>query len=296
MAEYRCLADLQGKILRYNDLVILKGIEYRVRTKFLSEEYGNNSKIFDVLSIISKEDFATKTYGYECNRGSWPECKKDDYEALTRCVIELFKLIEKDVKKYKIDGEHLIKLDKKASVKLLKDYGAIFNPDRWGLDTPGWYYWIHGESLYHSGFDLPDLSDYEELNPFTTPEKEQWYKITTPGLTGISPKQVKELIIKYGGLINPDFDYRSELGIYTWKRNQRVECISKREFKRDAIEVSPTTEIITTKKEEKHENQFQRKKARIERGTRPKGSSVCGRRSKASVTVGYLGYRKVTGI
>lgn len=91
--------------------------------------------------------------------------------------------------------------------------------------------------------------------------------------------------------------YNSGLGVYLWKKDQYVECFIKRDAEeKHAIEVSPTTEIITIKKEEKHKNQFQRKKARIERGTRPEGSTVCGRRGKASVAVGHLGYRKVTGI
>jgi hypothetical protein len=84
------------------------------------------------------------------------------------------------------------------------------------------------------------------------------------------------------------------------QKNKEVVCLNKHDVRGDAIEVSPTTEttteITTTKKEEKYETQFQRKKARIKRGTRPEGNSVCGRRSKASVAVGYLGYRKVTGI
>lgn len=51
-----------------------------------------------------------------------------------------------------------------------------------------------------------------------------------------------------------------------------------------------------TLKSTTHESKFQRKKACIERGTRPEGSAVCGRRSKASVAVGHLSYRKVIGV
>lgn len=230
MVEYKCLADLQGKTLEYDDIVILKNIEYRVRSRFLQEPHLNNEAIFNVLSISSKEDFASNAYGYECKGGSWPECKPLDYAALTRCVIELYKIIER----------------KTSSV---------------------------------------------------TSEKEKWYKITTPGKTGISPEQVKALITKYGGLINSDFSYNSALGVYVWTNNRCVECLTKKDAEeKHAIEVSPTTETTTIKKEEKYENQFQRKKARIERGTRPEGSTVRGRRSKASVAVGHLGYRKVTGI
>ena len=228
MAEYKCLADLQGKTLKCDDIVILKGIKHIVYSKFLLEEDHRNEKIFEDLSIPNKERFATIAYGYESNGGAWPECRPHDYGALTRCVIELYKIIEE-----------------KTS---------------------------------------------------TTSEKKQWYKITTPGLNGISPEQVKKLITKYGGLINPILTYESKLGTYIWTENTEVSYFSEWEVRRDAIEVYPTIDITTIKKKEKHENQFQRKKARIERGTRPEGTTVCGRRSKASVAVGHLGYRKVTGI
>lgn len=229
MATYRCLKDLQGKTLEYEDIVILKDIKYIVQSKFLEEENKlDNSKIFKVLSIPSKEKFATNAYGYTHNYGDWPECKKDDYPALTRCVIELYKIIE-------------------------------------------------GKTS-------------------TTSEKEQWYKITAPGKTGISPEQVKKLITKYGGLIDPYLNYISKVGVYTWTKNTKALCIPKCDVRKDAIEVSSTTEITTIKKEEKHETQFQRKKARIERGTRPEGSTVCGRRGKTSIAVGHLSYRKVAGI
>ena len=228
MAEYKCLADLQGKTLTLNDVVYLKGLRYTVNSRFLKEDSLYNDKIFNVLSI-SKEGFASNAYGYECNGGAWPECKPYDYAALTKCVIELYKIIEKETS--------------------------------------------------------------------TTSEKEQWYKITTPGKTRISPEEVKTLILKYGGILNSDFSYNSALGVYVWKNDRCVECLTKKDAEeKHAIEVSPTTEITTIKQEEKHENQFQRKKARIERGTRPEGSTVCGRRGKASVAIGHLGYRKVIGI
>ena len=224
MATYRCLADLQGKTLEYEDTVILNDIEYTVQKSFLANYGDDNGKIFQNLKI-SKSDIAKQAYGYSSRGGDWPECKKDDYPALTRLVVELYRIIEATS---------------------------------------------------------------------TTSEKEQWYKITTPGKTGISPEQVRELIVKYGGRINPDYNYKSEIEIYYWKKGELVDVVTT--LSKCAIEVSPTTEITTIKQKEKHETQFQRKKARIERGTRPEGSTICGRRSKASVAVGHLSYRKVTGI
>ena len=222
MAEYKKYSDLVGATLKYGDTVFLGDNEYRVRCKHLANICGPNYQIFRDLNIDNYIEFCSKAYGYSIEgHGSWPECLPNDYSALTRCVLAIYKIIE------------------------------------------------------------------------STPEK-QWYKITTPGLNGISPEQVKELIIKYGGIINSDYNYKSETGIYYWKEGKVVDVDIKLSV--HAIEVSPTTEIITIKQEEKHENQFQRKKACIKRGTRPEGSSVCGRRSKASIAVGHLGYRKVTGI
>ena len=223
MATYRCLADLQGKTLEYRDNVVLKGISYIVHNSYLNCSRYFNDKIFQDLKI-PKTEIAEQEYGYPPlsanDYPSWPECKEDDYPALTRLVVKLYEIIE----------------EKTSTV----------------------------------------------------------YKITTPGKTGISPEQVKELIIKHGGIINDCYHYNSDNGVYYWKKGELVDIVSA-SFPIYGIEVSPITET-TTKKEEKHETQFQRKKARIERGTRPEGSTVCGRRSKASIAVGHLVYRKVTGI
>lgn len=223
MAEYRKYSELVGATLEYGDTVFLESHKYKVQQKFLSNYCGPNYQIFQDLYIDNATEFCSKAYGYHAKEGcSWPECLLDDYSALTRCVLAIYKIIE---------GK----------------------------------------------------------------EKEQWYKITTPGKTGISPEQVKELIIKYGGIINDCYNYNCDAGVYYWKEGELVDIVSA-SFPIHAIEVSPTTEITTTKKEEKYETQFQRKKARIKRGTRPEGNSVCGRRGKASVAVGHLGYRKVIGI
>lgn len=297
MATYRCLADLQGKTLKLSDIVYLKGIQYSVREKYLREELTrNNNKIFDVLSISSKEDFASDAYNYKSTLGAWPECKYGDYEALTRLVIKLYKIIESSIiTGFKIKGLYIKQLDSKEVVKLLKGYNVCFDESKWAFDSTGWYYWNTQDfKLQYTVMPSKLGSSYQDITPSDNPN--QWYKITAPGESGISPEQVKELIVKYGGLINSSFNYKSRSAVYTWTKNTQVECISQRDVAKDAIEVSPTTEIIITKKEEKYENQFQRKKACVKRGTRPEGSTVCGRRGKTSVAVGHLGYRKVTGI
>lgn len=48
---------------------------------------------FDELDLL-RFDFASAYYGYKTINGSWPECKKGDYKALTRLVLALFKKCE----------------------------------------------------------------------------------------------------------------------------------------------------------------------------------------------------------
>lgn len=297
MVEYKCLADLQGKTLIRGDIVVFfENLRYSVKSSFLSNIRGHNDEIFEKLKL-NPIKIAEKEYGYTPNDGTWPECKMNDYEALTRLVIELYKIIESPIIiGFKIKGSYLRQLDFKEARKLLKGYNVCFDESKWALDSTGWYYWNTQDFQLRYDCNSNNLeSKYQDVTPNDNPN--QWYKITTPGETGISPEEVKALITKYGGRLDSTFNYTSRCGVYVWTKNKEVECLSKKDAEeKHAIEVSPTTEITTIKQEEKHENQFQRKKARIERGTRPEGSTVCGRRSKASVAVGHLGYRKVTGI
>lgn len=45
----------------------------------------NNGMIFDLLGV-DKYEYCKKTYGYEPSMGSWPECKEEDFAALTRTL------------------------------------------------------------------------------------------------------------------------------------------------------------------------------------------------------------------
>ena len=154
MAEYRKYSELVGATLEYGDTVFLERREYKVRQKFLNNIGGFNCQIFKDLHIDNATEFCSKAYGYCAKEDcSWPECLPDDYSALTRCVLAIYKIIE-------------------------------------GIK-----------------------------------EKEQWYKITTPGKTGISPEQVKELILKYGGKLDSSYNYKSDVGIYYWKEGDLVDII-----------------------------------------------------------------------
>lgn len=92
---YKSYNDLLGKTLKKSDQVYFNNEKYIVNNSFIgSQEHINNDRIFEELSI-SKYSFCSKLYGYDTSTGSWPYCKIDDYEALTRVCLELFRIIEK---------------------------------------------------------------------------------------------------------------------------------------------------------------------------------------------------------
>jgi hypothetical protein len=93
--EYKDFNSLKGKTLQYGDSVVFfSNIVYSVRTYYLTLVGGfNNSKIFKKLGI-DEYKLATECYGYIPNSGEWPECRGEDYPALTRLVLGLFKIIE----------------------------------------------------------------------------------------------------------------------------------------------------------------------------------------------------------
>ena len=97
MATYRSYEELEGKTLRFGDIVKFrlgnKTVPYNVHDGFLNTPEPPNSKIFDELDLL-RFDFASAYYGYKTINGSWPECKKGDYKALTRLVLALFKKCE----------------------------------------------------------------------------------------------------------------------------------------------------------------------------------------------------------
>ena len=105
MSIITCLKELEEKgKLEHNDIVEFNVkeeiLEYRVQNNFLIYKSYKNDKIFDILEI-DKIDVAKKTYGYEIENefsrknSYWPYSKSSDYSALTRLVIELYKIIEK---------------------------------------------------------------------------------------------------------------------------------------------------------------------------------------------------------
>lgn len=101
-AKITCLKDLEEvKRLAREDIVEFtvgeESVKYDVQCYYLSHfsnDYLKNDMIFKMLEL-DKYKFAEKAYGYDINRkGYWPNSKNYDFEALTKLVKELYKIIE----------------------------------------------------------------------------------------------------------------------------------------------------------------------------------------------------------
>lgn len=98
--------DLETKSLKLNDIVIFDVhglcIVYETRSKWFNvirtipSVEVSESEIFKILNIENHIDFCSTFYGYparEVSINTWPDCKAEDYAALTRVIIALFDII-----------------------------------------------------------------------------------------------------------------------------------------------------------------------------------------------------------
>jgi hypothetical protein len=90
------IIDRASYLLKHEDRITFKvrdqSFEYRVFPTHLSNVEESNHAIFDALGMSDNEKmrFCDEAYGYEAEYGSFPECKADDYEALTEVVKALY--------------------------------------------------------------------------------------------------------------------------------------------------------------------------------------------------------------
>lgn len=120
MAYYNSLQSLGTNTLQYKDVVEIAGIRYNVERKYLSYPRGQNDQVFIGLGILNKEKYCEEAYDYPPEGGAWPEYKYGDYDAATRVVKALFKIIEdkKDVKVLEKSEEEVTIKESKLSVLL----------------------------------------------------------------------------------------------------------------------------------------------------------------------------------
>lgn len=99
--EYKSSKELKGKKLQQGDTLVftLKNVvlNYDVCKSFLNSiritSTTSNDTIFTELGL-DKMSFCTKAFGYPAKTGDCPECNSNDFDALTRLAMALFKLCE----------------------------------------------------------------------------------------------------------------------------------------------------------------------------------------------------------
>lgn len=111
MATYMCYSELADKLLKYEDIIMfhipetgefIEYFVYREHLKVKNDEYSEkklNDIIFKKLNL-NKVEICTSFYEYKpvdnIDADWWPESKNQDYGALTRVVLELFRLLEEE--------------------------------------------------------------------------------------------------------------------------------------------------------------------------------------------------------
>lgn len=99
MAKYKSYKELFSNTLKEGDQLIFNkiGLNYIVYNRFLGCLDDDNDAIFETLHL-NKNSFCNAAYGYKnrhADYNNFPESIKEDFEALTRVALALFKEYEK---------------------------------------------------------------------------------------------------------------------------------------------------------------------------------------------------------
>lgn len=132
MAIYKTSRGLINKTLSFDDTLIFpikvdsRFISYRVNSDHLEAKSYGNDKIFELLGIKDKRTFVAECYGYESHSGLFPYSRHEDYEALTRIAIALFKLCEgeQDTNESVKESSPLYNVGDKVIIKSKYDTGC----------------------------------------------------------------------------------------------------------------------------------------------------------------------------
>jgi hypothetical protein len=93
-----CLNDLLTReIINGDDIIFNVGeqpVKGTVYDRYINFTVVNNDYIFNILNIEEPYKFCEKYYGYQPNKGCWPECHSEDFQALQRLLIAIFEIIE----------------------------------------------------------------------------------------------------------------------------------------------------------------------------------------------------------
>ena len=125
---YRSFQELKGNVLSLHDQVHFGELRYVVYDTSLDLLGGNSRKIFNILKIHYRYEFASLIYGYEVETGDWPNSKEKDFVALTKLTLELFKMYEEQVSSGQIKEDE--EKEKEVGTSEEEDSGDIsLNPD-----------------------------------------------------------------------------------------------------------------------------------------------------------------------
>lgn len=121
MATYKSKEALTGNVLEEGDTVIFtigeEVFDYRVQSSFLLIYGDTNAVIFERLGLNATA-FCEQSYGSApTTNGAWPTSENNDFEALTRLCLDLFKEIEKQSK----PKQESSKLTKNQRIKALEE-------------------------------------------------------------------------------------------------------------------------------------------------------------------------------
>ena len=95
MTTYNRYSQLLGKTLKIGDHLTFScdhtELNYKVNYRYLNNiSFGDNALIFEKLGE-NKLKFCTEAFGYEARRGDCPTCDDEDYKALTRLALAIFR-------------------------------------------------------------------------------------------------------------------------------------------------------------------------------------------------------------
>lgn len=94
MAKYRSSRELEGRQIEYNDILVFGRMTYDVSSSYLSFMEGHNGEIFRHIGEGDGIKFCSEAYGYPAKEGHCPECYRNDYAALTRLAVAIFRKLE----------------------------------------------------------------------------------------------------------------------------------------------------------------------------------------------------------
>lgn len=294
--------------LALNDSVIFnvdgEDLKYRILSNFLVNIRSVNDAIFTKLGI-NHNKFCEEHYGYPLSRqyprGWWPECKKDDFVALTRVVNALYELIrerrceedfakEEDLPPRKKkretelkDGDIITFLFKNGPNRTLIKYrvassfgsdslhlsisGGVDNAEifnKLGLDDNEKYDWASRCYGYPTGdgrWPTTNPNDYPALERFIKDIRRVLREIE---VMGQPIAQIPKSVILE--IINKSHTHKSSSSINQVKQIENGKIIK--------------TSRITPE---------------IRRGEKIRGYRISGKTIRTSITVGHLSYATVTG-